>query len=70
VANADREWFHLPETSPPLAAGGRLLPLSTELVPRYSAAVVASSQRRAAAQRWLDQVKGQTLKVRDKVIIT
>jgi hypothetical protein len=70
VANSDREWFHLPETSPPIASGGRLLPLSPELVRGYSAGAVVQSKRRGKAADWLESTKGQTLKVREKLVIT
>jgi hypothetical protein len=59
IANADREWFHLPGLNPPIVPASRLLPLSTELLPGYSAQVVASSRRRAKVAQWLDEVKGQ-----------
>jgi hypothetical protein len=69
IANADREWFHPPGASPPVASAGRLLPLSPQLVRNYRAGAVASSQRRRKVGEWLDSVKGQTLQVRDKIII-
>jgi hypothetical protein len=70
VANADREWFHLPETTPPVASGGLLLPLSPELIVGYGADAVERSHRRAQVSEWLDSTKGQMLTVRDKLIIT
>jgi hypothetical protein len=70
VANADREWFHLPGTNPPLAFGGRLLPLSPELIRGYSSHQVEPSHRRSEVAKWLESTKGQTLKVRDKLVIT
>lgn len=70
VAGADREWFHLPETNPPIAPGGRLLPLSPELIGGYDAAAVESSNRRAQVSKWRESTKGETLKVRDKLVIT
>lgn len=48
VANADRQWFHLPERPPPRASG-YLLPLSIQLVDGYSPVRAATSQRRAKA---------------------
>jgi len=56
IANADREWFHLPGLNPPFAPASRLVPLSTELLPGYSSRVVALSRRRAEVARWLDDV--------------
>src|SRR5262245_16906378 len=47
VASADRQWFHQPDTSPPIGSG-KLLPLSLELVRGYAAAAVQNSLRRAA----------------------
>jgi hypothetical protein len=70
VANMDREWFHLPGTTPPVAAGARLLPLSPELIAGYDARVVNSSQRRATVAEWLESTGGQTLKVREKLVMT
>jgi hypothetical protein len=70
VANADREWFHLPGTNPPIASGGRLLPLSPELIRGYNAHHFEPSRRRAEVAKWLEATKGQTLKVRDKLVIT
>ena len=67
VANADREWFHLLGTNPPVASGGPLLPLSPELVPDHA---VLPSQRRSKLANWLESTRGQTLKVREKLIIT
>ena len=70
IANADREWFHLPATSPPVASGGPCLPLSPELVRGYGTNAVLPSQRRTKVENWLESTKGQTLKVREKLIIT
>jgi hypothetical protein len=70
VASAEREWFHLPETNPPIASGGRLLPLSPELIRVYGEHRVEPSRRRAEVSSWLESTKGQTLKVRDKLVIT
>jgi hypothetical protein len=47
VKQADRQWFHLPRTAPPIAAGN-LLPIASDLVDGYTPAVAASSRRRVA----------------------
>jgi hypothetical protein len=47
VANADRQWFHLPDTSPPVGSGS-FLPLSAQLLHGYTPEAAARSQRRAA----------------------
>lgn len=70
IANADREWFHLPDTDPPVATGGRRLPLSAELMPGYGTHHVDGSVRRTEVTKWLESTKGQTLQVRDKLVIT
>ena len=70
IANADREWFHLPATSPPVALGAPFFPLSPELVRGYGAHAVLPSQRRSKVETWLESTKGQTLRVREKLVIT
>jgi hypothetical protein len=47
VSNADRQWFHVPDTSPPVGSGS-FLPLSSELLHGYTREAAAKSQRRAA----------------------
>lgn len=47
VASADRQWFYVPDTSPPVGSG-KLLPLSLQLVPGYSREDAARSVRLAA----------------------
>jgi hypothetical protein len=44
VASADRQWFHLPDTSPPVGSG-KLLPLSVQLVAGYSEEAAEASER-------------------------
>jgi hypothetical protein len=46
IRAADRQWFHRPGVSPPIASGN-LLPVSPQLISDYSAAAAAASQRRA-----------------------
>jgi hypothetical protein len=70
IANTDREWFHLPDTNPPVAKDHRFLPLSAELIPDYGAHQVHASLRRTEVTNWLESTKGQTLEVRDKLVIT
>jgi hypothetical protein len=48
VAAADRQWFHSPGDSPPIASG-KLMPVSPELIPEYRPAAAAASRRRARA---------------------
>jgi hypothetical protein len=50
VANADRQWFHLPGRAPPRASG-HLMPLSVQLVRDYGPWQAATSQRRREASR-------------------
>lgn len=49
IASADRQWFYVPGTRPPRAAG-LVSPLSLELVPGYTAEGATTSQRRAQAR--------------------
>lgn len=69
VANADRQWFHLPGTNPPVASG-QLTPLAPQLMPGYAASTIAASQRHAQLTAWLHSTSGEMLKMRDKLIIT
>jgi uncharacterized protein DUF4238 len=69
VANADREWFHLPGTTPPIGAGS-LLPLSPALINGYGTYAVQVSQRRAQVREWLEKTKNRTLRDREKLILT
>jgi hypothetical protein len=46
VAEAERQWFHLPRRVPPIGSGS-FLPLSPELMPGYTPTAAASSRRRA-----------------------
>jgi hypothetical protein len=49
VAPADRQWFHLPDTSPPVASG-KLLPLAPLLIPGYGREWITGSMRKAAVE--------------------
>jgi Protein of unknown function (DUF4238) len=49
VASADRQWFHLPDTSPPVASG-KLLPLAPVLIPSYGREWITGSMRKAAVE--------------------
>jgi hypothetical protein len=69
VANADRQWFHLPETNPPVGSGP-LEPLSPELISGYNVRTARGSERRTTVSNWLESTSGQMLSVRDKLIIT
>ncbi|HVS86041.1 MAG TPA: DUF4238 domain-containing protein [Gaiellaceae bacterium] len=61
VAEAERHWFHLPETTAPVASG-RLAPLTPELVKGYSHAVARASQRRKTVKEIMDAQIGQPSK--------
>ena len=58
VAQADRQWFHLPGTSPPTASG-QLLPVSPELVAGYDRRVPETSLRRSKAGEVVNSLIGQ-----------
>lgn len=62
-AQAEDEWFYLPETSPPMPGGHyRLLPLSMLLYRDYGMDQVAASRRRNAACTAARQVQREPLK--------
>lgn len=62
IAQADEEWFSLPETSPPVAAADeRLLPLGPELCPGYNAEDVVHSDRRALVEQQVREMRGKPL---------
>jgi Protein of unknown function (DUF4238) len=70
VASADRQWFYLPETSPPVGSG-KFLPLSLELVPGYSPEAAARSLRRQRASEIVHAKVGRReLADRDFEIVT
>lgn len=64
IANADRQWFFLPETSPPRAAG-TILPLSPELVRGYTPEGAARSERRAQVSAHANEKVGRELSDRE-----
>jgi len=45
VAEAERQWFHMPGSSPPIASG-RLLPISPSLIPPYDRVSADSARRK------------------------
>lgn len=61
VAQADRQWFHLPDKSPPVQSG-QLLPLSPLFVPGYGRKAAEESLRRARAAEIVNAMIGQPLK--------
>src|SRR5204862_218658 len=69
VVSADRQWFHLPETSPPIAAGN-LLPVSPELVRGYSRKAAAASVRRSEVSAQVQPKVGRALGDRDITVVT
>jgi hypothetical protein len=69
VAAADRQWFHRPGPPPPRASG-RLLPLSTQLLPGYDAHAAAHSKRRARASVIANSKIGRELADREIEVVT
>ena len=69
IANADREWFHVPSTNPPIGSGS-LLPLAPAFLKGYGVEAVEPSQRRFKVAEWLESTKNRTLRDREKIIIT
>ena len=69
IAHAEKQWFHLPDTSPPVAAGGPFLPIAPELLLDYDVAAHAS-RRRAKASQWIDSVRDRPWQSRDFEIVT
>ena len=59
IAEADRQWFHLPGTSPPCSSG-RLLPLCVELVPGYDSRAAQTSRRRDRASKIVQPLIGKS----------
>jgi Protein of unknown function (DUF4238) len=64
IANADRQWFHLPDVSTPRAAG-KIRPLSPQLVPGYSAEAAHASHRRARTRAYAEEKKDRDLSDRE-----
>lgn len=70
VAQAERQWFHMPGTSPPVGTG-RLLPLAPQLLSGYSAAAAESSPRRVqTAERIQPRIGSSDLTDREIEMIT
>jgi hypothetical protein len=69
VAASDRQWFHLPETSPPVGSGN-FHPLSIELIPGYGAQTAARSQRRTRADAIVRKKIGRDIKDREIEVVT
>jgi hypothetical protein len=62
-AQAEDEWFYLPEATPPMPDNhSRLLPLSMQLYPDYGMGQVTSSRRREAAENAARKVQREPLK--------
>ena len=68
VASADRQWFHKPGTSPPVATG-KLLPLAPELIGGYSYQAAVSSKRRARVSAEVQPKIGRNLADRDVTFV-
>jgi len=60
VANADKQWFYLPGTMPPIG-NGRFYPLSTEFIDGYNAAAARRSRIRAAIGERVNARLGENL---------
>lgn len=58
IGQADRQWMHRPGDEPPVATGS-MLPLSRIYERGYSSDLVLASQRRLAAQQFLERVQGR-----------
>lgn len=58
IGQADRQWMHRPGDEPPLATGS-MRPLSRSYERGYSTELVLASQRRLAAQQFLQRVQGR-----------
>jgi hypothetical protein len=69
VASADRQWFHCPGTSIPIASGN-LRPLSLDLVPDYTAQAAAASQRRARASEIAKKRLGRDFRDQEIEVVT
>jgi hypothetical protein len=69
MANADRQWFFQPGTSPPRSAG-RVRPLSLELVRGYTPDAAAKSQRHAQVSAHVQEKVGRELSDREVVRVT
>jgi hypothetical protein len=68
-AAADRQWFHAPGPPPPRASG-RLLPLSTQLVPGYTPQAAEHSRRRQRTSQIVNEKIGRDLEDREIEIVT
>jgi hypothetical protein len=68
VENADRQWFHLPDTSPPVGSGS-FLPLSLQLVNGYTPEAAARSRRRAEVSKAVQPKIGRDLTDQEVTIV-
>jgi hypothetical protein len=64
IAEADRQWFHHPDSAAP-STSGQLLPLSPQLLPGYGAEVAARSSRRQLAGEIVNSLIGKSLRDKD-----
>lgn len=60
IANADRQWMHMPGGSVPVAKGN-LDPISPELIPGYGQAEIEASETRQRVFHLLQQKVGQDI---------
>ncbi|MGH2955209.1 MAG: DUF4238 domain-containing protein [Solirubrobacterales bacterium] len=60
IGQAEKQWLHVPDVSPPIGAGTRL-PLSAEFVPGYGPDAALRSKVREQAVRLVNERVGSTL---------
>ena len=69
VASAERQWFHRPGASTPLASGA-LQPLSVQVIPGYTAVAAATSRRRKRASDYANSKLGRELGDQEIEVVT
>ena len=58
ITEAEKQWFHLPQTTPPIASG-RLLALSPQLLKGYGHHQAINSQRRSRVREIIEPQIGK-----------
>jgi hypothetical protein len=69
VASAERQWFHRPGASTPLASGA-LQPLSLQVIPGYTAAAATTSRRRKRTSDYAQTKLGRKLGDQEIEVVT